>query len=190
MLRVASWNVKGVCDSLRQDEVRKLIRNNNISIFGMLETQLRKKFVNGICNDIFDGWLWVSNSVDSPKGCRIAVGWDHRVVDVTLLSQTSQVMHFVVKDSSKNVVTYVSFIYGCNLVKERLVLWSNLVDHKSSVGDQPWVLLGEFNTTLYHNENSNCFNVKSGIGIQEFKDCIDYLGMDDVNMSGLFFTWI
>ena len=122
MLKIASWNVKGACDSLRQDEVKKFIRSINIRIFGLLETQLRKKFVNKACNDVFEKWSWVSNSVDSPKGCRIAVGWDSRVVSTTLLSQTSQVMHFVVYDINGSMISYVSYVYGSNLVKERLLL--------------------------------------------------------------------
>ena len=135
MLKIASWNVKGVCDSLRQDEVKKFINSNNISIFGMIETQLRKKFVNDVFNEVFDGWSWASNTVDSPKGCRIAVGWDSRVVGATLLSQSSQVMHFMVKDGSDNMISFVSFIYGSNFVKERLLLWKNLSEHKGVVGD-------------------------------------------------------
>ena len=96
----------------------------------------------------------------------------------------------MVKDGSDNMISFVSFIYGSNFVKERLLLWKNLSEHKGVVGDRPWMLLGDFNTILYQNENSNCFNVKSGIGIQEFKVCMDSLDMGDINMSGLFFTWI
>ena len=137
MINIASWNVKGICDTLRQDEVKSVIRINNIVMCGILETQLRKKFVNNVCNEVFGGWSWVSNSVDSPKRCRIVVGWDPNVIKALLLSQTSQVMHFLVSVKNSSLSMYVSYIYGDNRVKERLYLWDSLNDHNVVVGNCP-----------------------------------------------------
>ena len=153
MRNIASRNVKGMCDSLRQDEVRSMISINSIIMCGILETQLRKKFVNKVCNEVFGSWSWVSNTVDSPKGCRIVVGWDSSIINATLISQTSQVMHFLISNRSSNMTMFVSFIYGGNTGKERLVLWSNLRDHHTTVGNSSWVMLGDFNSTLHHYEN-------------------------------------
>ena len=85
---------------------------------------------------------------------------------------------------------YVSFVYGDNRVKERLSLWDNLNDHKIVVGTYPWVMLGDFNSTLHNNENSNGLNVKNVLGMQEFRECMRNLNMEDINSCGLFFTWI
>ena len=63
-----------MCNSLKQKEIKKLVRSNGINLFGVIETQLKKKFVDSVCNNIFSGWDWVSNSSLSRKGCRIAVG--------------------------------------------------------------------------------------------------------------------
>ncbi|GJZ67450.1 RNA-directed DNA polymerase, eukaryota, reverse transcriptase zinc-binding domain protein [Tanacetum coccineum] len=96
---------------------------------------------------------------------------------------------FLVKSRCGGRHIYVSYVYGENGVKERLSLWRNLIDHKGMIGDVPWVMLGDFNVILYQNESSNSYNVK-GVGMQDFKECVDNLNMGDVNMNGMFFTWI
>ncbi|GJY87332.1 RNA-directed DNA polymerase, eukaryota, reverse transcriptase zinc-binding domain protein [Tanacetum coccineum] len=101
---------------MANDEVSNLHDESMAEVQGVIETQLRKKFVNPVCNELFGSWSWVSNTVDSRKGCRIAMG---------------------------DIVCF--FVYAENTEKGRKRLWKNLVDHKSLAGDSPWVLLGDFN---------------------------------------------
>ena len=68
LVQIAAWNIKGMCNSIIQKEIRKLIRSNSISICGVIVTQLRKKIVESVCNGVFTGWKWVSNSDLSKKG--------------------------------------------------------------------------------------------------------------------------
>ncbi|GJW41582.1 ribonuclease H-like domain-containing protein [Tanacetum coccineum] len=51
-VKIASWNVKGMCNSLRQNEV---------------------------CDEVFGLWDWASNTADSCKAYRIVVGWDPHI---------------------------------------------------------------------------------------------------------------
>nr|GEZ77078.1 hypothetical protein [Tanacetum cinerariifolium] len=125
---------------------------------------------------------WVSNNTDSCKGCRIDVGWDPLVVSATLLSQSDQAMHLSVRSLLDNKLLFVSVIYGEITPKSRFRLWRNLRDHMSIVGSEPWVFLGDFNVILKSNENLNGLNVKSE-GTQDFRECIDCLGVTDINMN-------
>lgn len=52
---IAAWNVKGLCSSLKQKEIKKVIRDNGLSLCGIIETQLRKKFVEKVYNNVFNG---------------------------------------------------------------------------------------------------------------------------------------
>lgn len=189
VVKIAAWNVKGMCNTLRQGEVKSLIKDNNISFLGIIETQLRKKFVNKVCNEVFGVWEWVSNSVDSAKGCRIAVGWDPLVISAKLLAQNDQAMHFLVSSFRDNKKIFVSVVYGEITPKARTRLWKDLIEHKMIVGSDHWVILGDFNAVLRVNENSNGFNIQ-GAGIKDFRDCVDKLEVEDINMTGLFYTWI
>ncbi|GJW35252.1 RNA-directed DNA polymerase, eukaryota, reverse transcriptase zinc-binding domain protein [Tanacetum coccineum] len=177
---------------MSRDEVQNVMEDNDILMqgnFASTSSVLRKKFVNKVCNEVFRDWNWVFNSVDSRKGCRIAVGWDPNVISSQLLSHTSQVMHFLIRRVGDPRDIYISFIYGENNVKERRDLWKNLREHNSIAGCSPWVLLGDFNVILYYNENSNGINVQS-FGVHEFRDCVDNLSLEDIKLTGLFFTWI
>lgn len=55
LVQIGAWNIKGMCNSLKQKEVKKLIKTNGVSICGIIETQLRKKFVESVCNNVFSG---------------------------------------------------------------------------------------------------------------------------------------
>ncbi|GKD71308.1 ribonuclease H-like domain-containing protein, partial [Tanacetum coccineum] len=170
-------------------KLKSFLRDNDIMFCGIIETQLRKKFVNRVCDTVFYSWKWCSNSVDSPKGCRIAVGWDQGKCAAHLISQTSQVMHFLVRCLSNNSQVYVSIVYGENSPKTRLGLWKNLLEHKMGVGNESWVLLGDFNIILNINENTNGVNIRCK-GMKEFRECVENLEVEDINMCGLFYTWI
>ncbi|GJR80900.1 RNA-directed DNA polymerase, eukaryota, reverse transcriptase zinc-binding domain protein [Tanacetum coccineum] len=84
---------------------------------------------------------------------------------------------------------FVSVVYGEISPKARTRLWGDLVEHKGFVNNNPWVVLGDFNAVLRFNENSNGLNIQ-GAGIKDFRECIDSLELEDINMTGLFYTWI
>ncbi|GJT90934.1 ribonuclease H-like domain-containing protein [Tanacetum coccineum] len=113
VVKTASWNIRGMPDTIMQDEVRSLIISNKI----------------------------------------------------------------------------VSFVYGENHEKDRICLWRNLKDHKIVAGSQPWVMLGDFNVTLFDNENTNV-NIRGAYGVRDFKECVDSLEMEDIPMTRVFYTWI
>ncbi|GJT92141.1 RNA-directed DNA polymerase, eukaryota, reverse transcriptase zinc-binding domain protein [Tanacetum coccineum] len=114
--------------------------------------------------------LIFSNNIECSRGCRIIVGWDPNTFSATLLSKSDQVMHFLVAAVTDGKIIYVSFVYGENVDKDR-------------------VLLGDFNVTLFDNENTHP-NVRGDYGVRDFKDCVDNLGVEDIPMTGMFFTWI
>nr|GEZ49028.1 hypothetical protein [Tanacetum cinerariifolium] len=179
----------GLGNTLRQTEVKNFLRNNRIYLCGIIETQLRKKLVNRVCNEVFGCWTWCTNSMDSPKGCRIAVGWDSNIIHAQLIAQSSQVMHFLIRCIKDGKQIYVSVVYGDNSPSIRCNLWKNLAEHSALVGDNLWVMLGDFNIILKIIENSNGVNVRTH-GMKEFIECIESLEMEDINMCGMFYTWI
>ncbi|GJS50259.1 RNA-directed DNA polymerase, eukaryota, reverse transcriptase zinc-binding domain protein [Tanacetum coccineum] len=117
-------------NTTKQDEVKLLINEEKISMCVVIETQVSKKLVNKVGDYVFGNWAWVSNSVDSNRGCRIMVGWDRSIVGANL-----------------------------NTKRERKPLLRNLTDHCVLVNGEPWVVLGDFNVTIKVEECSNSFNV-------------------------------
>ncbi|GKE32472.1 RNA-directed DNA polymerase, eukaryota, reverse transcriptase zinc-binding domain protein [Tanacetum coccineum] len=84
---------------------------------------------------------------------------------------------------------YCSFVYASNNGKERRSLWKDLIASNGIVNNKPWCLLGDFNVTLKIDEHSaGESNISEDM--QEFIDCINEAEVEDINSSGLFFTWI
>nr|GFC57376.1 hypothetical protein [Tanacetum cinerariifolium] len=150
-------------------EVKSLISDNRISLFAIIESQLRKKSVTPVCNALFGSWSWVSNIVNSRKGCRIIVGWDPFMLRARLISKIDQVMHFEVTILHNQLKLFVFCIYAHDAVKDRRTLWKNLIDHKILASNSPWVLLGDFNVSLSFDESSNCFNTRDK-GMMDLKN--------------------
>nr|GEY76397.1 hypothetical protein [Tanacetum cinerariifolium] len=65
----------------------------------------------------------------------------------------------------------------------------NLMEHKIGVGNESWVLLGDFNIILNINENINDVNVRCE-GMKEFRECVENIEVEDIIICGLFYTWI
>nr|GEW39627.1 hypothetical protein [Tanacetum cinerariifolium]GEW43701.1 hypothetical protein [Tanacetum cinerariifolium] len=66
---------------------------------------------------------------------------------------------------------------------------SKMQDHNSIAGSFPWVLLRDFNVILNYNENYRGIRVNN-VGVYEFRDCVEAIKIEDVKMTGLFFTRI
>lgn len=188
-IKIATWNVRGLTNTSKQDEVKLLISENNLNMCAIIETRLIKKMVKPVCENIFGNWSWATNSTECNKGCRIAVGWESEFVEATLLSSIGQVMHFEVKIFNDKRKFFVSFIYGDNDAKDRFKLWDSLIDHMAVTSSKPWVILGDFNVIMYANEHSNGV-VDNNHGVKEFRKCMESLDMEDLVMNGFFFTWI
>ncbi|GJW04780.1 RNA-directed DNA polymerase, eukaryota, reverse transcriptase zinc-binding domain protein [Tanacetum coccineum] len=173
----------------KQDEVKLLIREEKVSMCAIIETQVSKKFVNQVGDNIFGNWNWVSNSVDSNRGCRIMVGWDRNIVGANLISQTDQVMHFEVNFSHDHRKQFMSFVYAKNFERDRKPLWRNLSEHNMLVSNEPWVVLGDFNVIMNTDECSNSFNIVDR-DMDVFRRVLHSLELEDIVSYGMFYTWI
>ncbi|GJV32918.1 RNA-directed DNA polymerase, eukaryota, reverse transcriptase zinc-binding domain protein [Tanacetum coccineum] len=99
--KMAAWNVRGMCNRDMQKDVKKFIRDEKLSICAALETHVKERKINKICDFVYGNWSWVSNMDKSDKGCRIIVGWNEDDVNVNLIHSTKQTMLCLVeiKDS-------------------------------------------------------------------------------------------
>ncbi|GJV66513.1 RNA-directed DNA polymerase, eukaryota, reverse transcriptase zinc-binding domain protein [Tanacetum coccineum] len=155
----------------------------------VIETQVSKKFVNQVGDNIFGYWNWVSNLVDSNRGCRIMVGWDRNIVGANLISQTDQVMHFEVNFIHDHRKQFMSFVYAKNFERDRKPLWRNLSEHNMLVSNEPWVVLGDFNVIMNTDECSNSFNIVDR-DMDVFRRVLHSLELEDIVSYGMFYTWI
>ncbi|GJR37131.1 RNA-directed DNA polymerase, eukaryota [Tanacetum coccineum] len=156
-LKLAAWNIRGMGTLDKQNEIQKLILENKISICAILETRAKGKEVERICSKIFNNWNWCTNMNKCSKGCRIALGWDSKVVNVNVIYYTWQVMFCVIESVTGKTKFFCSFVYAANHGKERIDLWKDLESQAQFVNRRPWILLGDF-LCLLHSYVTSAWN--------------------------------
>lgn len=182
---LASYNVRGLNKKPKQAYVRQLISDNSVSLVGLLETRVKEHKASRICRNICKNWTWAFNYDHHCNG-RIWVGWNPSIWNVAILFVSSQLIHCKINQlNSTNQPFLVSFVYGLNSYIKRRDLWRDLVSLSPS---DCWCLLGDFNVISTLNETSN-EEVTWDIGMDEFKECTQNIGVGDIRGIGPLFTW-
>ena len=188
MIGAIAWNVRGLNRTLKQKELRDVFLANKISLCAILESHVRVEKLKRVCSSVFNGWSWNSNAIACVNGTRIIVGWDPGVMDVNTIHCFNQVIHCQVHLKSINKVFFLSIVYASNYYISRRSLWSALCAHKQVVGNNPWLLMGDFNTHLELAETTSG-SATAMRGVDDFRECIHDIEMQDVRSTGLFYTW-
>ncbi|XP_074305781.1 uncharacterized protein LOC141641002 [Silene latifolia] len=182
---IGFWNVRGMNNENKQKDFRWFLHNNNVGVFGLLETRVRFPSINKVHQGIGSEWAMVNN-IDSHDGGRIWIIWDETNYKVEVLSSEAQVINARVIFIPTGEIWWISMVYGFNRVVDRLPLWHSLqLMHQVVAG--PWVVMGDFNSVLAMDER-----IGSEISVAEmrdFQDCVDNCGIGDIPAHGAFFTW-
>nr|GEX36605.1 RNA-directed DNA polymerase, eukaryota, reverse transcriptase zinc-binding domain protein [Tanacetum cinerariifolium] len=83
---------------------------------------------------------------------------------------------------------FCTIVYASNSKDERKMLWKEIHMHKRISGNHPWALFGDMNVTLNVEEHS-CGGSHITEEMQEFRDCINAIELDDIGSSEFYFTW-
>ncbi|GJY60322.1 RNA-directed DNA polymerase, eukaryota, reverse transcriptase zinc-binding domain protein [Tanacetum coccineum] len=202
-IEIKGWTHDMVTYFRKQLEVNKLkemedlsmdtedVLENNTSIAKRVnEADIGKAAkLSKVADIAFGGWDWVSNSIHSCKGCRIIIGWDKSKVDLMVLHMTSQLMFVAIELIKSKQKVFCCYVYASNSGVERRILWNELRNIKAITSGCPWLLMGDFNVTLNLEEHSAGGSKING-DMQDFRDCVNDIEVEDINSSGMFFTWI
>ncbi|GJU75149.1 RNA-directed DNA polymerase, eukaryota, reverse transcriptase zinc-binding domain protein [Tanacetum coccineum] len=177
-----------MCQESKQKELKKFIADGKLHVYAVLETHLKTKSISKACDYVFRRWRWISNVTYSPTSCRIIVGWNANEIDIMVIQSCSQTILCLVEIIQTKVKFFVSFVYASNSCVERRSLWKELLMHKHSVNQKAWVLMGDFNVTLKLEEHSNGSS-KMSIDMNDFRDAVNNMEVDDLCSTGFQFTW-
>ncbi|KAL0434072.1 UNVERIFIED_CONTAM: Transposon TX1 uncharacterized protein [Sesamum latifolium] len=92
------------------------------------------------------------------------------------------------KTCSPHEVVFVTVVYGDNEVVPRRELWHELSLLASSIVDDPWLVLGDFNAVMDMSEIcGNSGDIR--VAMEDFCACILDTGLISLPMQGCSFTW-
>ncbi|GJS30419.1 RNA-directed DNA polymerase, eukaryota, reverse transcriptase zinc-binding domain protein [Tanacetum coccineum] len=188
-LKVAAWNVGGMCNKAKQKEVKRFIRQENLNVCALLETHVKESRMGKIYEFVYRNWQWISNSMESTRGCIIIVGWNVVDVDVMYIHCNRQDLLCLIEVLNTKHKFFCSFIYVDNHGRERKDLWKPLNVYKGIVNNFPWVLRGEGNVSLNVYDHSSGGSCKTN-DKKDFQDYVEELEIKDLNCTGLHYTWI
>lgn len=130
-----------------QYDVRQFMIKNKVSFMCLLETRVKQgkkeEVLEKICN-----WECLDNYKHSPNG-RIWVVWDKQIVTVNLVKGNDQYLNCSVRMGQVDFLLTV--VYAENIEQLREPLWAELLSIAETI-QGPWMLVGDFNTTLVFKE--------------------------------------
>ena len=124
-MKIACWNVRGMNSPKRQQDVRSIVQKNNIALIGLVETKVRRENSSSIMQNLMEGWQMLQN-YQYHSGGRIWVLWNPKVLVISPLLVTDQILHVSATIIEKQVHFHVSNVYGHNTTGERLPLWNDI----------------------------------------------------------------
>lgn len=183
-LYFGSWNMRGLNDPIKQIEIKSFVKNNNMSLIGLIEHKIKEPNSGRILNSMLPNWSFVHNYAHAPIG-RNFVSWNPDLGTLNVLGQSSQAIHYQVQSVVGDIQFIATFVYGSNKYLERVDLWHDLSLWNST---NPWVILGYFNALRFpFDKVGGDRHWPSYMGT--FNNCITSNELYDLRYSGCHFTW-
>ncbi|KAL0292173.1 UNVERIFIED_CONTAM: hypothetical protein Sradi_7000100 [Sesamum radiatum] len=182
MLNTAIWNVRGLNRRDHQVAVRDLANEFRLHFIALLETRVLQNNVTRIQSGLLLRWRWFVDYAG--PGNRIWIAWNDEFIDVDILNADSQFVHCRVHVHELHETVLLTVVYGANELSARRELWQGLIDLAITVGNEPWLVGGDFNAVLDMSEVSGA----SGdirVAMNEFNDCILQTGLLPLPMQGV-----
>lgn len=188
MTNIGCWNIRGLNGFKKQKTVSEWISKNNISMFSLVETKMRGPNIKKWHHDMkMNKWQLLSNGSDTDVA-RIIVGWDPGFFDVVNVTKSPQWVTCSVHSVLQDFDITVSFFYGYNTPSARQEMWEYIKGSGGIHKDQPWVLMGDFNSTMKPTDNAGGDTSWSSQK-QEFSLCLHQAEIHMVPYRGIKYSW-
>ncbi|KAL0302133.1 UNVERIFIED_CONTAM: hypothetical protein Scaly_3041200 [Sesamum calycinum] len=186
MIKVASWNVRGLNGFDHQRAVEQLVRVHKISFIGLIETRVSQINVQRVRRNLLLNWSWFDD-YSGPEG-RIWLAWNPLEVGVDILRVESQFVHCRAFNKRLHTRCLITVLYGAYDLIPRRNLWSALCNLSAVISNEPWLVLGDFNAVM---DDSEVYGraADTSVSMTEFRNCIRDSGLVQLPFTGCPFTW-
>ncbi|GKD82445.1 RNA-directed DNA polymerase, eukaryota, reverse transcriptase zinc-binding domain protein, partial [Tanacetum coccineum] len=154
----------------------------------VLETRMKGDKIKEIGKRVFGRWNWYDNASECSRGCRVLIGWDDEKIQGGIVHASNQAVLCSFEAQSSKQRVLCTFIHAGISGKLRKKLWIDLCNYKSMINNNPCIM-GDLNVILNPEDHSEGISYVTQ-DMEEFRDCINCIKMEDVCSSGLHYTWI
>ena len=100
MINMRFWNVRGMNSHTKQFEINKMLNQNNVGLFGLLETRIQSRNQQSNVFTFAGQWSVITN-YNLHSGGRIWLIWDPMHFELVNFRSYSQCIHAKVKERHK-----------------------------------------------------------------------------------------
>ena len=183
---ILSWNVRGMNAPNKQEDIYLFLQRHRVGLIGFLETKVQNSKIDDVMHRVCPNWTWIHNATTEERG-RIILSWHPRKYRVKIIHINDQIIHGEATHLPTGRSFFISYIYGRNLVEQRLPLWESLRSISNSI-DDPWCVMGDFNSILNLEDRIGGTTVTEN-ETRDFADCILYCGLQEFSFEGAYYTW-
>ena len=181
------WNIRGLGKGEKIIAIRKLVEKNKITFLGLVETKHKKTIKSRIKrmwgNDEYGFCEVFAN--DRNGGGLIAI-WDKKTLNVDHHHSGNRWILLEGSITRHSLECCVGVIYGHNEREERLAVLEEIKQKVLAI-NKPILMMGDFNVILHPGERIGSF--RSDRSMREFSEWITELGLIDIPLHGIKFTW-
>ncbi|XP_074289369.1 uncharacterized protein LOC141614523 [Silene latifolia] len=170
----------------KQLDIRRFLHQNKIGLFGLVETKIKEHDFLSTLHNLGHYWEGVNNNYYHPGG-RVWIIWVPQLFSVNVIASSIKgILSCGGCDIGTSALFWFTVVYGFNSEGDRHDLWNQLKVLKDNC-TVPWSICGDFNSLLNFNERIG--SEVSWNEICEFRHCVDYCEVTDIQAHGSFFTW-
>ncbi|CAA7024005.1 unnamed protein product [Microthlaspi erraticum] len=180
--------VSGLNEVSKHRPLRNWLYSKSVSFGALLETHVGEVNSTYLLSAIGPQWSLLSNYEFSELGRIWIIYKDPVGVRVLFKDQQSITCEISVENEESFIFKVV---YASNLLAERQLLWESLKDTCVSfqLMHRAWIVVGDFNETMYPFETSNPNIYRTTRGMRDFADCLAASGLFDLPFNGPHYTW-
>ncbi|XP_019254007.1 PREDICTED: uncharacterized protein LOC109232716 [Nicotiana attenuata] len=186
MVKLITWNVRGLNKVYKQAELEKFMKNNKVGLIAILEHRVQGKYAEQIIKKIALEWIWCSN-YDANGRSRIWILWNSNEVVFTVISTSTQLIHGAVRICALNVGFQLTIVYGLHNLVNRRSLWGEL-QAIASLQKEAWILMGDYNAILHYDDRIKGNPVQE-YEVADFKKFMMDTNMMKLKTNGKRYTW-
>ncbi|CAM8944505.1 unnamed protein product [Rhodiola kirilowii] len=186
MYKVAAWNVKGLNNPYKKNEILRWIQKNKLDVTALLEVKLKEnKWGDAVkrCSPD-EGWK-AEFSTYGGDWARIMLLWNEAT---TKILNIQKFYHFVVCEVvTDNKRFGLIVVYTSNNPGERTIMWEEI----EKVGDKfpgSWMCIRDFNCVKDQRKKMNGNRVRDQ-ETADFRRFLHITGLVDLPASGSHLTW-